>query len=254
VFRVASAIGFVIGLAMFGAIVFVPLFLQLVYGVSPTSSGLRMLPLMGGLLTASVLSGRVISRIGRYKAFPIAGTLVTSVGLFLLSRLEVDTAPWVASLYMLVVGVGIGLVMQVLVLAVQNDAPARNIGVATSTATFFRSMGGSLGVAVFGAIFAARLSHELAGLPGAAQLSGGANIRPDQVHELPAGIRHEVLLAFVDALQPFFLVGAAVTAVAFVLAWLLRDLPLRKTTHATAEAAAAPVAPTPPVRLEGGRA
>ena len=245
VFRVASGVGFVIGLAMFGAIVFIPLFLQLVYGVSPTSSGLRMLPLMGGLLVASITSGRIISRLGRYKAFPIAGTAITTLGLFLLSQLRVDTDPWLASVYMLVVGVGIGLVMQVLVLAVQNDAPARNIGVATSTATFFRSMGGSLGVAIFGAIFASRLGHELAGIPGASGLSGGANIRPDQVHALPSGVRHDFLLAFVDSLQPVFLVGAVFTAVAFVLAWTLREVPLRTSNAA---------APAPPVRLEGGRA
>ncbi|HET6551809.1 MAG TPA: MDR family MFS transporter, partial [Solirubrobacter sp.] len=153
VFRVASSIGFMIGLAMFGAIIFIPLFLQLVYGVSPTSSGLRMLPLMAGLLGASISSGRAITRIGRYKAFPIAGTAVTTVGMFLLSRLALDTPPWLASVYMLVVGIGIGLVMQVLVLAVQNCSPPRDVGVATSTATFFRSMGGSLGVALFGAIF-----------------------------------------------------------------------------------------------------
>src|SRR3954464_4611194 len=157
VFSVASSLGFVIGLAMFGAIIFIPLFLQLVYGVSPTSSGLRMLPMMAGLLTASILSGRAISRIGRYKIFPVVGTAVTTLGLFLLSRLEVETAPWLASVYMLVVGIGIGLVMQVLVLAVQNCAPPKDIGVATSAATFFRSMGGSLGVALFGAIFASRL-------------------------------------------------------------------------------------------------
>jgi EmrB/QacA subfamily drug resistance transporter len=237
VFRVAGALGFVIGLAMFGAIIFIPLFLQLVYGVSPTSSGLRMLPLMAGLLTASVLSGRAISRIGRYKVFPIAGTATTTVGLFLLSRLQVDTAPWLASVYMLVVGVGIGLVMQVLVLVVQNDAPARDVGVATSTATFFRSMGGSLGVALFGAIFASRLAHELTALPAsaAAHLSGGVNVRPDQVHALPAGVRHQFLLAFVDALQPVFLVGAGLTAVAFVLAWLLKEVPLRGATHAAAD-------------------
>ena len=252
VFRVASALGFVIGLAMFGAIVFIPLFLQLVYGVSPTSSGLRMLPLMAGLLTASIVSGRVISRVGRYKAFPIAGTAVTTVGLFLLSQLQVDTPPWVASVYMLVVGVGIGLVMQVLVLAVQNDAPARNIGVATSTATFFRSMGGSLGVAIFGAIFASRLANELMSVPGAGGLSGGANIRPDQVHALPPAVRHDFLLAFVDALQPVFLVGAAFTAVAFVLAWTLREVPLRKTTAAAAEAAEA-AANGRPVRRYGWR-
>jgi predicted MFS family arabinose efflux permease len=240
VFRVATSLGFLIGLAMFGAIVFIPLFLQLVYGVSPTSSGLRMLPLMAGLLVASVASGRAISRMGRYRRFPIAGTAITALGMFLLSRLEVDTQPWVASVYMLVVGVGIGLVMQVLVLVVQNDAPARDVGVATSTATFFRSMGGSLGVAVFGAIFATRLGDELTALPSgvAAGLSGGANISPAEVHALPAAVRDEFLLAFVAALQPVFLVGAGLTAVAFALSWLLRDVPLRATTHPAADLAA----------------
>jgi EmrB/QacA subfamily drug resistance transporter len=234
VFSIASSIGFVIGLAMFGAIIFIPLFLQLVYGVSPTSSGLRMLPLMGGLLTASILSGRAISKLGRYKVFPIVGTAVTTLGLFLLSRLEVDTPPWLASVFMLVLGVGIGLVMQVIVLVVQNDAPPRDIGVATSTATFFRSMGGSLGVALFGAIFASRLSNELATLPPqlAARFSGGINISPEQVHALPPAVRDDFLHAFVEALQPVFIVGAAVTLVAFVLACLLKEVPLRGTTHA----------------------
>ena len=232
VFRVASSLGFLIGLAMFGAIIFIPLFLQLVYGVSPTSSGLRMLPLMAGLLAASVLSGRAISRIGRYRAFPIAGTAVTTLGMFLLSRLEVETAPWLASVYMLVVGIGIGLTMQVLVLVVQNDAEPKDIGVATSTATFFRSMGGSLGVALFGAIFAARLNSELKTLGLGDRFSGGVNISPDQVHALPPVIRFDFLHAFVDALQPVFMVGAALTAVAFGLAWLLREVPLRGTTAA----------------------
>jgi predicted MFS family arabinose efflux permease len=240
VFRVASALGFFIGLAMFGAIIFIPLFLQLVYGVSPTSSGLRMLPLMVGLLGASIVSGRVITRIGRYKAFPVAGTAVTCAGMFLLSRLEVDTAPWLASVYMLVLGIGLGLVMQVLVLVVQNDAPARDVGVATSTATFFRSMGGSLGVALFGAIFASRLGSELASVPGqaTAHLSGGVNISPAEVHALPSGVRHDFLVAFVNALQPVFLVGAALTALTFVLALLLKEVPLRATMHDATELAA----------------
>jgi EmrB/QacA subfamily drug resistance transporter len=229
VFRVASSLGFLIGLAMFGAITFIPLFLQLVYGVSPTSSGLRMLPLMAGLLTASITSGRIISRIGRYKPFPIAGCATTTVGMFLLSRLQVETPPWLASVYMLVVGLGIGLTMQVLVLAVQNCAPPKDVGVATSAATFFRSMGGSLGVALFGAIFAARLSSELAQFPPAiaARFSGGLNISPDEVHGLPAEARDDFLHAFVAALGPVFLVGAALTAVAFGLAWALREVPLR---------------------------
>jgi EmrB/QacA subfamily drug resistance transporter len=237
VFRVATSLGFFIGLAMFGAIIFIPLFLQLVYGVSPTSSGLRMLPLMGGLLAASVISGRVISRIGRYKAFPVAGTAVTCLGMFLLSRLEVDTAPWLASVYMLVLGIGIGLVMQVLVLVVQNDAPVRDVGVATSTATFFRSMGGSLGVALFGAIFASRLGSELASVPEAAgRISGGVNVSPAEVHALPPVVRHDFLIAFVNALQPVFLVGAAITAVTFLIALLLKDVPLRTTMRDAATA------------------
>jgi EmrB/QacA subfamily drug resistance transporter len=231
VFRVASGMGFLIGLALFGAIIFIPLFLQLVYGVSPTSSGLRMLPLMGGLLAASILSGRAISRIGRYRVFPIAGTAITSVGMLLLSRLEVATPPWLASAYMLVLGIGLGLVMQVLVLVVQNDAPPRDVGVATSTATFFRSMGGSLGVALFGAIFASRLASELASLPGAvaARFSGGVNVSPDEVHSLAPSVRHEFLQAFVHALQPVFMVGAGLAALAFVLSWMLREVPLRAT-------------------------
>ena len=189
---------------MFGAIIFIPLFLQLVYGVSPTSSGLRMLPLMAGLLGASVVSGRVISRIGRYKAFPIAGTAITTVGMFLLSRLERRHAAMGG------VAVharrrhrhrsgdaGAGLV-------VQNARRREDVGVATSTATFFRSMGGSLGVAVFGAIFASRLTTELTALPAgaASRLSGGVNIKPAQVHALPAAIRHEYLVAFVNSLRP----------------------------------------------------
>ncbi|HEY1370679.1 MAG TPA: MDR family MFS transporter, partial [Gaiellaceae bacterium] len=129
VFVVANAMGFTIGMAMFGAIVFIPLYLQLVYGASPTSSGLRLLPLMAGLLVAAILSGRAISRLGRYRMFPIAGTAVLVVGMYLLSLLRVGTAPWLASVYMLVVGVGIGLVMQVLVLVVQNDARPQEIGV-----------------------------------------------------------------------------------------------------------------------------
>src|SRR3954465_1227275 len=239
VFSVASALGFVIGLAMFGAIIFIPLFLQLAYGVSPPSSGLRMLPLMAGLLTASVLSGRAISRIGRYKPFPIAGTAITTVGLYLLSRLEVDPPPWLASVYMLVVGVGIGLVMQVLVLAVQNCAPPQDIGVATSAATFFRSMGGSLGAALFGAIFAPPPATELQPLPPqiAAQFGGGVNISPAQVHELPQEVRDDFLNAFVHALSPTFLVGAAITLVAFGLSWMLKEVPLRGSNRRDAELA-----------------
>lgn len=231
VFCVANAIGFAIGMAMFGAIVFIPLYLQLVYGASPTSSGLRMLPLMAGLLAAAIASGRVISRIGRYKAFPIAGTAILVVGMYLLSLLRVGTAPWLASAYMLVVGIGIGLVMQVLVLVVQNDARPHEIGVATSTATFFRSVGGSFGVAIFGTIFASRLTAELVRLPPAvaARLGSGVHIDPEQARRLPPPIRADFLQAFAHALHWVFLVGMALAIVPFLLSWLLREVPLRTT-------------------------
>jgi EmrB/QacA subfamily drug resistance transporter len=237
VFDVASAMGFTIGMAMFGAIIFIPLFLQLVYGATPTSAGLRMLPLMAGLLVAAVLSGRAISRIGRYKPFPIVGTAVLVVGMFLLSRLGVGTAPWLASLFMLVVGVGIGLVMQVLVLVVQNDAAPEQIGVATSTATFFRSVGGAFGVAIFGAIFASRLSDRLAVLPHevAAHLGSGVHLNPEQARHLPPAIHQAFLDAFAHSLHGVFLWGMAIAAIPFALSWLLKEVPLRTTVARAAE-------------------
>jgi EmrB/QacA subfamily drug resistance transporter len=239
VFSVASAMGFTIGMAMFGAIIFIPLFLQIVYGASPTSSGLRTIPLMAGLLVASILSGRAISRVGRYKAFPIAGTAVLAVGMYLLSLLGVHTAPWVASAYMVVVGVGLGLVMQVLVLVVQNDARPQEIGVATSTATFFRSVGGAFGVAIFGTIFASRLSHRLAGLPRSvtAHLGSGVHLNPAQVKNLPPHVHAEFLDAFAHSLHGVFLFGMALAAVPFVLSWFLKEVPLRTTVARAAESA-----------------
>jgi predicted MFS family arabinose efflux permease len=237
VFDVANAMGFTIGMAMFGAIVFIPLFLQLVYGASPTSSGLRLLPLMAGLLVAAIASGRAISRMGRYKVFPIAGTATLVVGMYLLSRLGIGTAPWLASIYMLVVGVGIGLVMQVLVLVVQNDARPQEIGVATSTATFFRSVGGSFGVAIFGAIFASRLAAQIKQLPaGAAKhLAGGVHLTPQEAKRLPPVVHSEFLHAFSHALHGVFLWGMVMAIVPFVLAWFLKEVPLRTTLTGPAE-------------------
>ena len=233
VFNVASAMGFSIGMAMFGAIVYIPVYLQLVYGASPTSSGLRMLPLMGGLLVAAVASGRAISAIGRYKVFPVVGTAVLVVGMLLLSRLGVGTAPWLASAYMLVVGVGIGLVMQVLVLVVQNDAEPQDMGVATSTATFFRSVGGSFGVAIFGAIFSARLADQIRQLPPgiAKKLVGGIHLTPEQVKHLPAEIHEAFLNAFAHSLHGVFLWGMVIAVIPFGLSWMLKEVPLRTTLH-----------------------
>jgi EmrB/QacA subfamily drug resistance transporter len=237
IFSVANAMGFTIGMAMFGAIIFIPLFLQIVYGVSAQSSGLRTIPLMAGLLGSAILSGRAISRIGRYRPFPIAGTAVLVVGMFLLSRLGVDTPPWVASAYMVVVGVGLGLVMQVLVLAVQNDARPQDIGVATASATFFRSMGGAFGVALFGTIFATRLSDQLAGLPQrvTAHLGSGVQLNPTQIDQLPPRIHDEVLHAFAHSLSGVFLFGMVLALVPFVLSWFLKEKPLRTSIVREAE-------------------
>jgi EmrB/QacA subfamily drug resistance transporter len=243
VFNVSSAMGFTIGMAMFGAIVFIPLYLQLVYGASPTSSGLRMLPLMAGLLVAAVFSGRLISRIGRYKVFPVVGTAVLVVGMFLLSELGVGTAPWLASVYMAIVGVGIGLVMQVLVLVVQNDAKPREIGVATATATFFRSVGGSFGVALFGAIFASRLTGALEKLPPESlkYLSGGVHLSPEQAKQLPPEVHAQFLDAFSHSLHGVFLFGVLLAVIPFGLSWLLQEVPLRTTLHSADDAAVEPV-------------
>src|SRR2546423_4187574 len=232
--------GFTIGMAMFGAIIFIPLYLNLVYGASPTSSGLRLLPLMAGLLDAAISSGRAIAKVGRYKIFPIAGTATLIVGMYLLSTLGVDTPSWVVSIYMLVVGVGIGLVMQVLVLVVQNDVRPQDIGVATSTATFFRSVGGSFGVAIFGAIFAARLAAQIKQLPaGAARhLTGGVHLTPQQAKQLPPAVHAEFLRAFAHALHGVFLWGMLMAIVPFLLAWLLKEVPLRTTVGRPAELAA----------------
>jgi EmrB/QacA subfamily drug resistance transporter len=233
VFRITCAIGFVVGFALFGALTYLPLFQQVVRGLSPTASGLQLVPLMVGLLASSIGSGQLITRTGRYKVFPILGTAIAAVGLFLLSGLEPDTGSVAVSAYMLVLGLGLGFVMQVLILAVQNAVPYSQLGVATSAATLFRSIGGSLGTAILGAIFANRLADELArrlpaGSPDAAGLSSG-QIDPAQLKLLPAAVHETYVSSFTDSISTVFLIAAAVVAVAFLFAWLLEERPLRQT-------------------------
>jgi EmrB/QacA subfamily drug resistance transporter len=233
VFRVTCAISFVVGFALFGALTYLPLFQQVVRGLSPTASGLQLVPLMVGLLAASIGSGQLISRTGRYKRFPIAGTAIAAVGLLLLSGLRPDTGSLEAGAYMLVLGVGLGFTMQVLVLAAQNAVPYSQLGVATSSATLFRSIGGSLGTAILGAIFANRLAAELASSlpsnsPAAAGLASG-QIDPAQLKALPAALHDSYVHSFTDSISTVFTIAAAVVGVAFLLAWLLEERPLRKT-------------------------
>jgi MFS family permease len=205
-------------------------------------SGLFLTPLMGGVLVASITSGIIISRVGRYKVFPIVGTGVTAFALFLLSRLTVSTPGWEAALFMVAVGLGLGLVMQVLVLAVQNSVDYKHLGVATSGSTLFRQVGGSIGVAAFGAIFANRLRAELlAHLPPGVQLPTAAN--PAAIRRLPPAVHAPYIQAFTASLRPVFIFAAGVAVLAFVLSWMLREIPLRKTSAASDKiGAAAPTA------------
>jgi DNA-binding MarR family transcriptional regulator len=232
VFSVSSAMGFIVGLALFGAITYLPLYLQDVKGHSPTTSGLLILPLMVGLLTASIGSGQLITRFGRYKPFPVAGTAIMVVGLFLLSRLQVDTSTVVTGAYMLVLGFGLGNVIQVLVLAAQNAVDYKYLGVASSGSTLFRQIGGSIGVSVFGAIFANQLTGNLVGKlpPGASVPSSAAN--PAVVKQLPAVLRDPFRIAITDALTTVFLVAAGIAVLAFLLSWLLPEVPLKTTAGA----------------------
>jgi EmrB/QacA subfamily drug resistance transporter len=248
VFSVTSAIGLVVGFALFGSVTYLPLFLQVVLGASPTGSGLQILPLMGGLLITSISSGAFISRSGRYKPFPIAGTAIMVVGLFLLSRMDPQTTRATASAFMFVLGLGLGLTMQVLVLAVQNAVDYKDLGVATSGATLFRSIGGSVGTAVLGSIFSNRLAAELAAtLPRSAggSLGTGASLNPAALKRLPAPIHDAYLTAFTDALSTVFIVAACVAAVAFLLSWALEQRPLRETITASTGLGESFAAPRP---------
>jgi EmrB/QacA subfamily drug resistance transporter len=232
VFAVTSIVGLIIGFALFGAITYLPLFLQVVKGATPTGSGLQLVPLMGGLLVTSIVSGQVITRTGRYKPFPIAGTGVMVLGLYMLSTIEASSSQGLIYLFMFVLGLGLGMVMQVLVLAVQNAVDYSDLGVATSGATLFRSIGGSLGTATLGAIFSNRLASELHRyLPpsAAAHAGNGAHVNPQQIAHLPGALRVSYLHAFTNSLSTVFLVASAITVAAFLASWLIRQLPLRET-------------------------
>ncbi|MFE5656170.1 DHA2 family efflux MFS transporter permease subunit [Streptomyces sp. NPDC056517] len=234
-FSLVAVISFVIGFAMFGAMTYLPTFLQVVQGVTPTMSGVHMLPMVAGILITSTVTGQIVSRTGRWKVFPIAGTAVTCLGLLLLHGLTETSSTGEMSVCFFVFGVGLGLVMQVLVLVVQNAVPYGDLGVATSGATFFRSIGASFGVAVFGTIFTSRLTHELDDVFAAASgqdLPPG--IGPEQVAAdprtvaaLPAELRPDVLHAYAMSITDVFLYAAPVVLAAFVVAWFLKEDKLR---------------------------
>jgi EmrB/QacA subfamily drug resistance transporter len=251
VFAVSGTLSLIVGFALFGAVTFLPLYFQTVDAATPTGSGLRLLPMMLGVLATSIGSGQAISRIGRYKAFPVVGTAVMAIGLFLLSHLGVGTSTALASLYLLVLGMGLGLVMQVLVLAVQNAVAYAVLGAATSGVTLMRGIGGSVGTAVFGSLFTHKLTAQLTGggLPPQLQqiLSGGGRLTGAQVAQMPAAARLAYQQAYVNALTPVFEVAAGVALLGFVVSWLLPERPLRATAATSTgldDSLAAPESPS----------
>ncbi|MEV5143748.1 MDR family MFS transporter [Streptomyces sp. NPDC052727] len=231
-FTLAAVISFIVGFAMFGALTYLPTFLQVVHGVSPTLSGIHMLPMVFGLLLSSTLSGQIVSRTGRWKVFPIAGTAVTTLGLLLLHRLDEHSPTAVMSVCFFVFGAGLGLVMQVLVLIVQNAVSYEDLGVATSGATFFRSIGASFGVAIFGTVFASRLGDKLTDAFRGVRLPPGATpdalkADPRGIAALPPPLRPAALHAYASAITDVFLYAAPVALLGFLLAWLLKEDRLR---------------------------
>ncbi|TXJ86939.1 MFS transporter [Streptomyces lavendulae] len=235
VFNVTSLVGLVIGVALFGAASYLPTFLQMVDGASATGSGLLMLPMTAGIVVASLLSGQLISHTGRYRIYPVLGGALSVAGMWLLSRLDADTSRLQYSLWMAVLGAGIGLVMPVLVLAVQNSARPADLGTATSANNYFRQIGGSVGAAVFGTLFANRLGHALRReLPprSAARLPDPESLTPQLVHALPPALRDAYIRAYADAMPRIFLYLVPVLVLGLLIAFFLKEKPL-VSHHAT---------------------
>ncbi|MET9290495.1 DHA2 family efflux MFS transporter permease subunit [Streptomyces sp. NPDC003077] len=235
VFTVCSILSFIVGFAMLGAMTYLPTYLQYVDGVSATMSGVRTLPMVAGLMATSMLSGMVVSRTGRYRIFPIVGTAVMALGLYLMSTMGASTGPWLESLYMFVLGLGIGLAMQVLTIAVQNTVSYHELGTATSGVTFFRTLGSSFGTAVFGTLYSGRLDPNLrdalSGLPG---VPPEAVASPQGLHALPPAQAAPVIDAYADTVNYVFQWVVPVALVGFVVAWFLKEVPLRDSARASA--------------------
>lgn len=239
-FNVTSLLGAVIGAGMFGAIVMLPLYMQVVKGYTASDAGIKLIPLMLGILTMSIYSGKAITKHGHYKRFPIAGTAIMTVGLIMMTRLQIDTPYWQVAIYAVLIGMGLGLSMQTIVIALQNSVEMRDMGVATSSNTFFRSLGAVFGTALFGSILTNRLAHYMQS--GFADLAKSnpeamASFDPEKmraltnnsalIKELPADIQHTVLQSFVNSFHFVFYTAAPVTLTGVILALFLKEVPLR---------------------------
>ncbi|MEU8674387.1 DHA2 family efflux MFS transporter permease subunit [Streptomyces sp. NPDC048560] len=250
IFNITGLVGAVIGVALFGAASYLPTYLQMVDGASATESGLLMLPMMGGIVGASVVSGQLISRTGRYRVYPLAGSAVSAVGMWLLSRLETGTSRFEYSIAQAVLGLGIGLVMPVLVLAVQNSVRPADLGTATSANNYFRQIGGSVGAAIFGTLFAGRLSDALdVRLPTGVGLPDPESITPQLVHAMEPALRDAYIQAYADAMPRIFLYLVPVLLLGLFLAFFLKEKPLvSHPTPATADDMATGRVPVPAAR------
>jgi EmrB/QacA subfamily drug resistance transporter len=239
IFRTSSALALLSGAVMFGAIVFLPEYQQVVRGYSATKSGLLLLPLVGGMLVAMITSGRLVTKMGKYRIFPIIGTAVTTFGIWLFSHIALNTSQLALTVWMIVLGLGMGLYMQIMTLAVQNSVERKDMGSGTSVVTFFRSMGQSFGTAIFGAILTARLTHYLAiYLPKSAQ----AHVNTKQLQQstlgigkLPPAIAHDILLSFAHSFHDLFLWSVPFAILTFGISLLLRETPLRTSTKEVAK-------------------
>jgi EmrB/QacA subfamily drug resistance transporter len=236
-FNIASIVSLFVGVAMYGASTYLPTLLQVANGASASDSGLLLIPLMLGLLGASSFTGQVITRTGRYRVFPLIGTILATAGMFLLSTLDTGSSRWESGVYMAVLGMGLGFTMQVMIIATQNETPPEDLGVATSTVTFFRTVGGSIGVALFGTLFANRLTS----LVGEA----ARGLTPEQIAHLPAGERAQMASAVAESITGVFAYGIPLFVIAFLVARMLRETPLRTESAEAlrAEGAAAAGAP-----------
>ncbi|MEU8240294.1 MDR family MFS transporter [Actinoplanes missouriensis] len=234
VFTVCSTLSFIVGFAMLGAMTFLPTYLQYVDGVSATASGVRTLPMVAGLFLMSMLSGNMVSRTGRYKMFPIAGGAVMSVGLYLMSTMGASTSTWLESLYMFILGCGIGLSMQVLTIAVQNTVPYADLGTATSGVTFFRTLGSSFGTAIFGTLYSGRLEDRLAEALAQTGVPATVAQNPEALNALDPALSGPIIAAYADSINYVFRWVVPVAVLGFLVAWLLKEVPLRDSARVAA--------------------
>jgi Major Facilitator Superfamily len=232
IFSIANLFGFLIGIAMFGSMIFIPVYLQVVDGMSPTRSGLAMLPMVVGIFSTSIAAGQMMSRTGKYKIYPILGAAVVIVALGMLSQLTATSPYWYAGLSMYVLGAGLGFTMQILITVVQNSVDRSDIGVATSSVTFFRQMGGSFGTALFGAVLSSRLAvhiaDAMASAPASAQRTpvGDVANNVQAIKALPEPVHSLITGAFSQSLHDVFLTAVPLVVVALVVAFFIKEKPL----------------------------